>query len=358
RAVHRRLAATVEDVEERARHLARAAESPDRAVAGALRVAAEHAASRGATAAAAELCELAAEHTPPEYAGERRRALIDAAEFHRLAGEGDRAAAMLERLLPEAEPGPERADVLFGLVRTLRGDASTMLALCEEAIAEAPGDDARAALILAHRMGVDLWTGDVRGALLNARAALEKAERLGDPARLAAAISRTATAEAYAADVTPGLVERGADLEERHGLVLEYYNSPRYQLARLRMRMGEVDRPRSVLEDLEEKAAARGDESSRVMVLSTLSMLEWLAGRWPRALELTAAAHELTGQTRHPHAIAWIGRAKALVETDLGLVDEARASAMECIEFTRTTGNRFFTVQALGTLGRLELALG
>src|SRR5262249_33087714 len=45
RAVHRKLAATVEDVEERARHLARAAESPDRAVAGALRVAAEHAAS-------------------------------------------------------------------------------------------------------------------------------------------------------------------------------------------------------------------------------------------------------------------------------------------------------------------------
>ncbi len=358
RGVHRKLAGAVGDVEERARHLAHAAEAPDRSVAGALRVAAEHAASRGATAAAAELCELAAELTPPEDGGERRRALIDAAEFHRLAGEGERAAAMLERLLAEAEPGPERADVLFGLVRTLRGDATTMLHLCDKALEEAPGDDVRAALILAHRMGVDLWRGDVRAALLDARTALEKAERLGDPSLLAAAISRTGTAEAYAAEITPGLLERGAELEERHGLVLEYHNSPRYQLARFRMRMGETDRPRSVLEDLEAKAAARGDESSRVMVLSTLSMLEWLAGRWQRALELTREAHELTGQTQHPHAMAWIGRTKALIEADLGLVEEARASATECLAHTRSSGNLFFTLQALGTLGRLELALG
>jgi predicted ATPase len=60
RAVHTRLAAVVEDREEQARHLALAADGADVAVAAELDAAAQHAAARGATAAAAELAELAA----------------------------------------------------------------------------------------------------------------------------------------------------------------------------------------------------------------------------------------------------------------------------------------------------------
>ena len=114
RAVHRALAGAVADVEERARHLALAAEGPDAVVASELDAAAEQAAARGATAAAAELCELAAELTPDDPALARRRRLR-AADFHRLAGDGERAAAMLEQLLAEVPPGVERADVLFEL---------------------------------------------------------------------------------------------------------------------------------------------------------------------------------------------------------------------------------------------------
>ena len=64
RAVHRALASAVSDVEERARHLALAAEGPDAVAASYLDAAADHAAARGATATAAELCELAATLTP------------------------------------------------------------------------------------------------------------------------------------------------------------------------------------------------------------------------------------------------------------------------------------------------------
>ena len=56
RAVHRALAGSVSEVEERARHLALAADGPDAVVASGLEAAAELAAARGATAAAAELC--------------------------------------------------------------------------------------------------------------------------------------------------------------------------------------------------------------------------------------------------------------------------------------------------------------
>jgi DNA-binding CsgD family transcriptional regulator len=122
--------------------------------------------------------------------------------------------------------------------------------------------------------------------------------------------------------------------------------------------MGEIDGPRAVLEQLEERAAARGDEGSRAMILWPLTMLEWLAGRWQRALEHATAAYELTEQTQHPHARMWVGRVKALLEADLGLVDEARASAEEALAFTKGTSNEFFTIVTLGVLGRLELALG
>ena len=92
--MHRALAAAVADVEERARHLALAVEGADAAVATELDVAAEHAAARGATAAGAELFELAAGLDPADAEASRRRRL-QAARLHRLAGDHDRAAAIL-----------------------------------------------------------------------------------------------------------------------------------------------------------------------------------------------------------------------------------------------------------------------
>jgi DNA-binding CsgD family transcriptional regulator len=358
RATHAALAEVVTDVEERARHLARAAEAADPAVAAALEGAADHAARRGATQAAAELCELASELTPREDPEARRRRLLGAAGYHRLAGHGERVVALLEPLLAEVPSGVERADILFALVVTMRGQTLEKIELIEEALANAADDDARSAQFLAHRIGTHLWNADVPAALTDGKAALEKAERLADPALLAVTIGRIGMVEAYAAEVTPGLLERGAEIEDRHGLVLEYTNSPLYALTRLRMRLGEIDRPRMALQSLEAQAAARGDEHSRVMMLWTLAMLEWTAGGWEQALRHCRAAHELTEQTQYPHALAWVGRVKALVEADLGLVEEARASIAEGLSFTRSTGNEFSTIHCLSALGRLELAIG
>jgi DNA-binding CsgD family transcriptional regulator len=356
RAVHRALAAAVTDTEERARHLALAAEGPDAAVASELDRAAEHAASRGATAAAAELCEMAAALTADDHALSRCRRLR-AAHYHRFAGDGQRAAALLEELLRELPSGVERADVLFELFSTRRGDL-VRAELFEDAVAEAAGDDARSARILALQSGFHLWNTDARAALVAARSALEKAERSDDPRLVAEVIARVGTVEAYAWEISPGLLERGAEMEERLGLELDYDESPRYSLARLLMRLGEIERSRGILEELERKAAARGDESTRVMILWPLSMLEWLAGRWPLALEHARAAYELGEQGQHVHGRAWVARMKALLEAELGLVEQARISAEEGLAFTRATPNEFSQVAALGVLGRLELELG
>jgi DNA-binding CsgD family transcriptional regulator/DNA polymerase III delta prime subunit len=357
RAVHRALAGAVTDAEERARHLALAADEPDPLVASALDTAAEHAGARGATAAAAELCELAAELTPGDPALARQRQLRSAS-FHRLAGDRARATVQLQRLLPQATPGVERADVLFGLASTRVVDSPTMIELCDEALAEAAGDDARSARILAYRSWAHQFQADIRPALLDARAALEKAERVGDPGLLAVTIAQVGMAETRVTEITPGLLERGAEPEERLGLELEHQASPSAQLARRLVRMGELDQARPVFEEQARRAAARGDESGRGDALWILTLLEWLAGRWQLALEYARAGLELSEQTQDRALRTFVGRFRALVETDLGLVEEARASAEEGLALARTGAGEAFALPCLGALGRLELALG
>jgi ATP/maltotriose-dependent transcriptional regulator MalT len=240
---------------------------------------------------------------------------------------------------------------------TQSGNPSRLIDLCDEALIESEGDDVRSTRVLAFRTWGNLLAGHVGPALADGRSALEKAERVGDPAVLAVAIARLSHAEAWAGEITPGLIERGAEVEERAGLVLGFDESPRYGLAHVLLRLGELDRARAILEETEANAAAHGNEGTRVVVVWTLSLLEWFAGRLRQALDHALTAHELTEQTRLPFARAWVGRAKALVEADLGLVDEARASAGEALEFTQTS-NEFHAILALGVLGRLELALG
>ncbi len=357
RAVHRELADAVTDVEERTRHLALAADGPDAVIASELDTAAEQAAGRGATAAAAELYELAAELTPtdPALARERR---LRSANFHFLAGDRERSVGILDQLLTEVPGGPERADVLVALASTFRGDPQARIQLCEEALSEATGDDARSARILALRAWNHLLTADAHSALADARAALGQAERVGDPALIAAVIGRVAQTESWAADVTPGLLERGVEIEDRLGLVLDYRASPRVYLPRLLMRQGEIERPRALLEELERNAAARGDEGTRAIALWYLSTLEWFAGRWQQALGHADAAQELAAQIMLVNASGWIGRVRALVETDLGLVEQARVSVEEGLAAPHADSNDVFSYITLGVLGRLELALG
>ena len=255
--MHRALASAVTDVEERARHLALAAEGPDAAIASELDAAAEHAVARGAPTAAAELCELAAELTPADPAPRSESAhagsqLPSPRRERRAGGRDVRAAARRGSAGRRAGRRPLRAR------STERARQPAPVELCDEALAEAPGDDARSARILAFRSGALLRTGEgVRTALSDARAALAegRASRRACPARRR---DRTAGDRGgwTRARVTPGLLERGVEIEERLGLELEYYDSPRYALGRQLMRLGTRTGARAILEELETEAVA------------------------------------------------------------------------------------------------------
>ena len=356
RAVHLALAEAVTDSEERARHLALATDGPDSGVASELDGAAEHAAARGSPAAAAELCELAAELTPEDPIRARQRRL-QAARYHSLAGDPDRAVDLLDRLLEDVPSGTERADVLLARIFTVRGETPGLVAMCDEALEAAAGDDLRCARILALRSWAVLIGADVRASLADARAALELAERTGDPALIVAVIARLAQAESWSAEITPGLVERGADLELRLELSLDWRESSRLYLPRLLMRQGEIERPRALLEELRAQAAARGHETTQMITLWYLGLVEWTAGRWQLALDYCSAAFDLSRGEGEVHK-GWWGRVKALVETDLGLVEQARISAEEGLASARSLSNEIWIPIILGVLGRLELALG
>jgi hypothetical protein len=81
-ALHRRLAAVVDDPEPRGRHLALAADGPDPSVASALDAAARDARGRGAPAAGAELLELARRLTDRDDAAALHRRTLKASEYH------------------------------------------------------------------------------------------------------------------------------------------------------------------------------------------------------------------------------------------------------------------------------------
>ena len=356
RAIHGALARAVADVEERARHMALSVDGPDAVAASYLEAATEQAAARGATAAAAELSELAADLTPGDPALERQRRL-GAAKFHRLAGDGAHAVLLLEQILTEAPEGLERSDVLLELASTLKADPQTEIERLDEALANAAGDEIRQTRILGFRGWIRVFQADIDAALADTRAALAKAERIGDPALIAAAIGGLATAEGRAGDVTPGLVERGVEIEQRLALRLQYNESPSVSLSRRLAGLGDLDRARALLEEIETKAAARGDERLRAQARGARARIEWFAGNWQLALDLADEANELRVSPKR-HEIGLIVRLRALVEADLGLDEQARASAEAALKTSEEMSDREWAILSVGVLGRLEFALG
>ncbi len=355
RAVHRALAGVVSDVEEQARHLALAADGPDAVAASYLEAAAEHAAARGALMTAADLDALAAGLTPDEPELVRRRRFLSA-RFHRLAGDEREAASVLKELLAEVPHGVERADLLSELASALFASPDTLIELLDEALEEAGDDDVRLTRILGQRAWIRIFQADIRMALPDARAALEKAELVGDAALIAAAIGHVATAEGRAGELTPDLLERGVELEERLGLVLTYGESPTVSLSRRLVGHGELDQARAILEPARAAAATRGDERLRRQLDGSLGRLEWFAGKWELALDHVRQSEEYSDSMRHHRSFT--GRLRALAEADLGSAEAARASAAIGLEAAEEMSDREFEILILGVLGRLELMLG
>ena len=356
RAVHRRLAAVVAEPEERARHLALSAESPDAHVAAELEAAATRACSRGAVAAAAELAEQAFRLTPPESAAEAHRRVLVAAEQHYGAGNTNRAVELLEGALEGAPPGSRRAELLWSIGKiTFEGqDTRVGRDFCRRALAEAGDDErlrARILVSVAYRSGKQ---GSFIDAQADAGEAVALAERLGDAPTLARAVTslahlKTLCGEPFQTD----LYERGMAIEEQlGGLELDY--GPTAVYARDLHDAGEYDRARPLLERLCERGRASGDAAVN-MALWVLADLEFATGNWERAAALAIESHDLAVQTGREAAEPRGLFLLALVDAARGEVDSARRRAEHALVLTDARGWNSGGPRAV--LGFLELSL-
>jgi DNA-binding CsgD family transcriptional regulator len=361
RSAHRALAQAVSDREERARHLALAADGPEASVANELDEASELAVGRGASAAAAELAELAAALTPPDDAGARRARRLEAARLRILSGEGERARTILEQLLTEVPHGVERADVLYllgGYVIDVTPTLPEMTELFQSALREAEGDDARSARIMGHLALNSVLRGDVRAGLVHARAALEKAERVGDPILLTSAIAGVTALENYALEITPGLLERGVAIEEGLEQALPSLDSPTLWFGSRLLFGDEPERASEVFERAATKALEHGDESSYAFAQTHLALVDCYAGHWQKSLERAALQRERAEQSQWEAGRGFALHVESLVLAYLGQVEQARGAADEALRLSESEGNLYFTLLNLGVLGHLELALG
>jgi DNA-binding CsgD family transcriptional regulator len=359
RDIHRRLAAVVVDQEERARHLALAAEGPDEDVAAELEDAARRARGRGAPEAAAQLSELARELTPSERAQARIHRTVLAGQYAFEAADIGQAATLLEEAVGVTPAGPLRAEALLFLarVRYHSHDALSARALAEQALKEVGQDSALKTQIQLELAAAADMVGDRVRARAHARAAVDLAEGHGDETTLAEGLSLVGFYDFLAGEGLPGSVMSRAIRLEGAGS-LRPLRSPTFRQACMLMWTDELDAARSTFNDLEKRCREGGDEGSLAVVLFLLAQLECWSGNWLEAGAYADESHTITVWTgQHPYRALALS-ARALVDGHFGREEAARAAAEEGLELARRSGLAQASQFNLSALGFLELSLG
>ena len=356
RAAHRRLAAVVVDPEERARHLALAADGPDEEVAAILADAAHRARSHGAIAAGADLAEQALRLTPVELEEERYGRVLVAAEQRYAAGNTPRAIELLEDALAQAPQGPKRAELLWSLGKiTFEGqDMRVGFDFCRRALEEVDGDDLLRARILESLTSPAFKREGSLAARSYAREAAELAERLSDRPTLARALAKLASLEFGRGQAfEPDVFERAMALEEELG-GLELDHGPTALYAEALIEAGEHGAARPLLERLCERGRASGDAAVH-QPLYNLAWLEFDVGNWARAAELAREAYDVAVQTGREAAEPQGMFTLAMIEAAQGKCDAARARAERALVLTDGRGRSSGGPRAV--LGFLDLSL-
>jgi DNA-binding CsgD family transcriptional regulator len=316
--------------------------------------AAKAAAARGAIRPAAALAEEAIALTPSgDPASFQRR--LDASAYEVRSGETVRARAHLEPLMAADVPGPVRAAALLRMARLGEESPGRSLQMCLQAIGEAGGDPLEAE---AHQLAAEMsmLSGDVPHALEHARRAVELAERAGETAMLIEGLGTLCHYETYTGSITPGLIERGLELERAAPRPSNNY-SPREILGLRLMYADRLDEARVLLEESLDWTAEIGDELDRNSLLIHLTQLECRAGQLARAAEHAKEARAISDQTGG-WALAAPLFAVSLAAAHLGDAAAAREAGERGLAIAESGESGVFRVLNQWALGFLALSVG
>lgn len=365
REVHRRLAALVDDPEERARHLALAADQPDAEVARALDEAALFARGRGAPDAAADLAELARRATPANDRADARRRSLELAEYHFDAGDAARALEVLKEAIAVEAPGRARAEMLFRLsAMSWMNLIDGVRTPAERALAEVGEDHDVRSGIEVSLAWVAFYLGDLATATAHAQRAINEAERSRDAGVRADALATFGFVEFLSGVRTTDRMAEAIALQNRlmaQGSWTEtsVYTTPRSILGLELMWSGRLDEARRLFEEELAEYERHAMYTVRQEVLCYLAELECRAGRWPLAAELAAEAMDTvieSGQTATQSHVALFNR--AMPAAYLGHIEEARTWASEGERLAVANDDAFNASWNRAVLGFLELSLG
>ena len=357
RELHRVLADVLDDEEERARHLALGAEASDRQIALAIEQAADTASARGAPESAALLLEDAVRLTPIDAAEARASRAIAAAGQHHASGHDARARELLESLIAELPKGSIRARALAELATTREDDWRGMEALLVQALTEAGDNHRIRARIEWGLAGVLTNRGEFEAMLQHANAAVEAAERSGDPGLLAQMLSLHATAAWFAGrGLELEVLRRAAELQD-FAPTTTYY-SPVGQLAQFLFWSDDYEAGRPALEGAVQRAKDRGEGYDLGALLFELAILEWYAGNRHIAERHRAAADEALREQGEFSLDLWLAWGAALFAAGRGELEQARELAREAVEFAQRIGDALMGSPPIVTLASVELWLG
>ncbi len=345
RKLHRDLAPRAASPEERARHLALAADGPDEATAAELDRAAEAASARGAADAAVELKELACRLTPAGDGAARVRREIELADRRYFAGDPVGARRELERSLSSLPPGEDRARVLLGLGSVLwaQGPWKEGLALISQALGEASTRSLRARI----HSRISALADDVDVSVEHGEAALALLDEQADPQLYSFALHNVALFRLYAGlGADHEAIEAGMRLQ-RETATWEMSTVPAYWARNF----DDFSTARRRFEDLVRAFREQGDEADVSGVLTHLAVIEALTGHMDRARPLAAEALDLAGQTEQ----------ETLLNMALSAMGEVSARAGELAAASQAAGKLLARLDAYPDMileGRARSALG
>ena len=352
RDLHRQLAATETDLEERARHLALAATGSDGDSADVLDRAADVAASRGAPETAVELKELALKLTPREDTRKVAQRQLELASRRYFAGDAPGARRELEEALRESPPGEARAQVLLELGSVLwnQGEPEPGLTLLAQAIEET-GDPALRARI---HTRISSMTDDFEVAAEHAEAALQLTDEREDPLVYSFALHNLARAKFFAG--------RGADHEAMEkGMLLQRDAAGWEQSTAPAFWARDFDDFDTALRRFDEilrVSRQRGDEASTSGTLAQLAAIHALTGRFEAGRQRAREALELAHQTEQE---TWINVAltvQAQVSARAGELSAARSTANEVLHRLELHPDPPIECMVRAVLGLVALSAG
>jgi DNA-binding CsgD family transcriptional regulator len=347
RRLHLALSRQTDDVQQRARHLALAADGPDAEIAAIVAGAASEASYRGARREAVALGEQAFRLTPPG-AAERTDRLLSLADYLERAGESRRVTDLLMEELPSIERGASRARAWLLLaegahIRHLDDYRQHL----EYALSEARDDPALRARIVAKLSSAVIGVGEIRRA--EAIEVLPAARRAGPEAERSVL---------FALAWARGLRGRSVDEECRQfsaaadfpGYLAE---SPERVAGQRLIWRGEVVQARVMLERLIELADERGEPASYAWLRLHLCELALRIGDWAEADRLLDEWSE--GSEGDLFVIPVYQRCRALLAAGRGVPEEAQRWAGEAIAGAEAAGTHWDWLEALRARGTAAL---